>query len=64
MQLVNVGLHSLLLYIPPPLRAELPLNIQFESIGLLAFKLQIAPPHRVIELFLNMQFDSVGLLAS
>jgi hypothetical protein len=34
-QLTSVGLQEIQLAIPPPVRAELPLNVQFISVGLL-----------------------------
>lgn len=35
MQLTNAGLLSIVLNIPPPASAELPLNVTFVSVGLL-----------------------------
>ena len=55
-QLVSVGLLSPL-FIAPPFLAELPLNMQFDTIGLLPYELQIGPPHSVVELLPNIPLD-------
>ena len=49
--------------IAPPLLAELPLNVQFVSVGLLLL-LYIPPPLPVAELSLNVQLVRIGLLYS
>ncbi len=44
MLLVTVGLLLFMLYMPPPMLAELPLNVQLVTVGLLLVWLVIAPP--------------------
>jgi hypothetical protein len=49
------------LYIPPPLKAELFVNVQFESVVSL-FQLFMPPPYREAVLSVNVQSVSEGLL--